>query len=48
MEKPSEEIITLRAEMRDMKEDVRIIKISIVDIQQRLLKLTKNNGDITG
>jgi len=41
MEKPSEEIITLKAEMRDMKEDVRRLKISVVDIQAKLLKLTK-------
>ncbi len=41
MEKPSEERITLNAEMRDIKEDIRILKISIVDIQQRLLKINK-------
>ena len=41
MEKPKPEIITLMAEMRDIKEDVRMLKISMVDIQQRLLKLKK-------
>ncbi len=38
MEKPSEEIITLKAQMRDITEDIRRLKISVVDIQTKLIK----------
>lgn len=42
MDKPDPEIISLKAQMRDIKEDIRKLQFSMIDIQKRLLKLTKS------
>ena len=41
MEKPNPEIISMKAQMRDIEEDVRRLKISMVSIQETLLKYKK-------
>lgn len=42
MERPNEEIITLKAQMRDLTEEIRRLKISMMGVQEKLLKLGKN------
>ncbi len=41
MEKPSPEIISLKAQIRDLIENVQRLEISIHDVQIQLLKIKK-------